>query len=208
MISEECKKRSYPSLEHFKSLYYDRIFKIKRMYSLENWYSNVSFSTYYIKYTEDVLASGNVHSSDNIGDYITVVKTQDKNYININSYIGCENNGNITEANGIEVIVDKINMYMDYTYVTLKVKNNTGKTICIDSKQKLDTMYLQDTNGVTYTAFLNENAVEEFRVSRNMEITVEIKFNKMYNPSSREINKLVLGDIVLNYDEFSRENVA
>ena len=65
-------------------------------------------------------------------------------------------------------------------------------------------MYLQDTNGVTYTAFLNENAVEEFRVSRNMEITVEIKFNKMYNPSSREINKLVLGDIVLNYDEFSR----
>lgn len=76
MISPDAKIRIYPSLERFKTVYYDRIFKIKRMYTLENWYDTRAFSTYYIKYTEDVLASGNVNSSNNIGDYITVVKNR------------------------------------------------------------------------------------------------------------------------------------
>lgn len=76
MLSLEAKTRIYPSLERFKIVYYDRIFKIKRMYTLENWYDTRTFSTYYIKYTEDVLASGNVNSSNNIGDYITIVRNR------------------------------------------------------------------------------------------------------------------------------------
>jgi len=91
---------------------------------------------------------------------------------------------------------------MDYTILTIKVKNNTQNTICLDTKQSLDTMYLYDTNGVRYSALLNENSIEELTASKNMEITVNIKFNKMYNPNAREISGLVLRDLVINYDKF------
>lgn len=57
MLTDECKTRVYPSLERFKTGYYDRIFKINRMYTLENWYTSGNLDTYYIRYTEDVLAS-------------------------------------------------------------------------------------------------------------------------------------------------------
>ena len=40
MLSEECKQEVYPSLEHFKTVYIDRIFYINRMYTLENWHSS------------------------------------------------------------------------------------------------------------------------------------------------------------------------
>ena len=91
---------------------------------------------------------------------------------------------------------------MDYTVLTLKVKNNTQNAICIDTKDKIDTMYLYDTNGIKYTAFLNEKAVEEFIARRNMEISIDIKFNKRYNPESRELNGLKLKDVVLNYENY------
>lgn len=202
MLTDECKIRSYPSLERFKTLYYDRIFKINRMYTLENWYVSGNLATYYIKYTEDVLASGNVNSMDNRGDYITVTRLADTNSLNISSYIGSKNINKFQTKNGVTIEIEKMHMYMDYTILSLKVKNTNKDIISIDTKEKLDTMYLYDTNGVRYSSFLNENAEEELIFRRNMEMTVEIKFNKMYNPTSREISGLALKDVVLNYENY------
>lgn len=102
--------------------------------------------------------------------------------------------------------MQKMHLYMDYTILTIKVKNNTQNTICLDAKQGIDTMYLYDDNRVRYSAFLNENSVEELTASRNMEITVNIKFNKMYNPSAREITGLVIKELVTNYDKVVQES--
>lgn len=205
MLTDECKAQIYPSLERFKTMYYDKIFKINRMYTLENWYVSGNLATYYIKYTEDVLASGNVNSQDNRGDYITVTSLADTNCLNISSYVGSKNINKLSEKNGVTIEVGKMYMYMDYTIVELKVKNTNKETICIDTKESLDTMYIYDTNGVRYRALLNENAEEELIFRRNMEMTVEIKFNKMYNPTSREISGLVLKDVVLNYENYKEE---
>lgn len=57
MLTDECKEVLYPSLERFKKGYVDRIFYITRLYGLENWYSTSKYDTYYVKYTENVLAS-------------------------------------------------------------------------------------------------------------------------------------------------------
>lgn len=189
MLTNECKERIYPSLERFKTVYYDRIFKINRMYTLENWYTSGKLATYYIKYTEDVLASGNVNSKDNMGDYITVTSLADTNCLNISSYVGSKNINKTETKNGVTITVGKMYMYMDYTILTLKVKNTNKETICIDTKESLDTMYMYDTNGVRYSSFLNENALEELTFRTNMELSTEVKFNKMYNPTSREISR-------------------
>lgn len=202
MLTDECKAQVYPSLERFKTLYYDRIFKINRMYTLENWYVSGNLATYYIKYTEDVLASGNVNSMDNRGDYITVTRLENTNCLNISSYVGSKNINKFQTKNGVTIEIEKMYMYMDYTILSLKVKNTNKDIISIDTKESLDTMYLYDTNGVRYSSFLNENAEEELTFRRNMEMTVEIKFNKMYNPTSREISGLALKDVVLNYENY------
>lgn len=57
MLSEDCKKLIYSDIEKFKINYIDRIFYIYRLYTLENWFETLSLKTYYIKYTEDILAS-------------------------------------------------------------------------------------------------------------------------------------------------------
>ena len=202
MLTKDCKTRIYPSLEYFKTVYYDRIFTQKRMYTLENWYSTRNFTTYYIRYTEDILSSGKLSTESNQGDYITVVNQGYKKELNISSYVGVEDVNRVKTVNGVTITVNKIHYYMDYTVLTLKVKNNTQNAICIDTKDKIDTMYLYDTNGIKYTAFLNEKAVEEFIARRNMEISIDIKFNKRYNPESRELNGLKLKDVVLNYENY------
>lgn len=57
MLSEDCKKLVYSDIEKFKTNYIDRIFYIYRLYTLENWFETNELKTYYIKYTEDILAS-------------------------------------------------------------------------------------------------------------------------------------------------------
>lgn len=186
MLSNDCKRILFPSLEHFKSSYIDRIFKINRMYTLENWYSSGSFNTYYIKYTEDILASGNVESNNNTSDYITVTG---ENKINIGSFVGSKEVNRETKQNGITVTVHKIHYYMDNTILEFKVKNQTKNTICLDTKKESDTTYLYDTNYTRYTAFLNEISEEEMQIPRNMERTISIKFDKIYNPENRVLKR-------------------
>lgn len=57
MLSEDCRKLVYSDIEKFKTNYIDRIFYIYRMYSIQNWFETNYLKTYYIKYTEDILAS-------------------------------------------------------------------------------------------------------------------------------------------------------
>lgn len=80
MLSDECRERIYTSKERFNSLYIDRIFSIYRMYTLENWFDTNDYTTYYIKYTEDVMASGDLNSTNNMSDYITVTKERKAKY--------------------------------------------------------------------------------------------------------------------------------
>jgi len=55
---------------------------------------------------------------------------------------------------------------------------------------------------------LNEKSVEEFTIRRNMGVNIDIKFNKIYNPESRDLDGLKLKDIVLNYENYISNNEA
>jgi len=179
-----------------------RIFYINRLYSLENWYSTVSHDTYYVKYTEDVLATGTTNSKDNLSDYITVEKGSNGNLLNINGFARCQIAGRSKTSNGVTIRVNKLYEYMDYTIANITVTNNSKNTICIDSREDIDKTYLYDTNNVTYTAFLNENTDEELVVRSGIETNVNIKLNKLYNPTSRTIIGMEFKDVVLNYDSY------
>ena len=202
MLSEECKQELYPSLERFKSVYIDRIFTIKRLYTLENWYSSRDYDTYFVRYSEDVLATGNVNSSDNMSDYITVDRSKNKNYLNISEFVGYEDIGKSKTLNGVTITINKLYMYMDYTILDITVVNSTGSTISIDTKEKKQTMYLYDGRSIKYEALLNENGEKTLQVISKAKNNIRIKFSKMYNPDSRIIAGIKFEDIVLNYENY------
>lgn len=206
MLSDECKSLLYPTLETFQENYYKRIFYMYRMYNLENWYSNVNMVTYYIKYTEDVLATGNTESKDNKADYITVVNKDGKYCINISSFVGRETLGRNKTENGVTLTVNWVDSYIDFTIVNMSITNSTDKVICLDTKEDNESMYLYDINGVKYSSFLNENATEQLVIYRNINNSINVKFNKIYNPD-REVIGLIASDIVLNYEDY-KENRA
>lgn len=190
LISADCKALLYPTIESFKKDYIDRIFYMNRIYSLENWYTTSAYDTYYIKYTEDVLATGNTHSKDNYNEYITIVNYSNGKYINVDNYVGTQKVNMSKEENGIKVQVNKMHMYIDYTILDITVDNSTLNTVSIDTKKKLNTTFIYDVNDVRYTAFLNEIADIELEVKGKQKKNIEIKFNKRYNPESRDIIRI------------------
>ncbi len=204
MLTQDCKKLMYQNIDKFREEYVNKIFYINRMYTLENWYGTNEYSTYYIKYIEDILATGNVNSKDNIGDYITTTTIENKTYLNISSFIGSKNINKQEKKENITIDIGKMYMYMDYTILDIKVKNNTNRIISIDTKENVDTMYLYDENKVKYIALLNENSKEELEIRKGMEKNIKIKFNKMYNPEGRELRGIILEDIVTNYENYTQ----
>lgn len=137
-----------------------------------------------------------------MSDYITVTKIANENCLNINNYIGSSNVSKTIVNAGVSIKVSKIHMYKDNTVLEIIVRNNSKETIIIDTKEKVDNTYLYDTKGVKYIAFLNENSEEELKIRRNMETKIDIKFNKMYNPTSRELGGVIFKDVVLNYEKY------
>ena len=200
MLTDDCKTEIYPTVEEFKENYVDRIFYIYRMYILQNWYAKNAGITYYIKYTEDVLATGDANSTDS--DYITVVSTEYTNCLNINNFVGSVIENKVQTKEGVTIMVNKKYMYMDYTVLDIEVTNNTNKTICIDTKEEIDNTYIYDVEQVQYSALLNENAEEELKVRSGEKSNIYIKFNKRYSPDSRTLKGLRFKDVILNFDEY------
>ncbi len=201
MLTDECKSNIYPSLEYFNENYYQKVFYMQRMYKLENWYAESKLYTYYITYTEDVLATGNLNSVDNKSDYITVVRNKNENKLNISSYVGREMLGKTVSRDGVNITINFLDLYMDYTIANISMKNNTNSTICVDTKDNIQKTYLYGENDVKYTALLNETANEQLTVKKGMTNKLNIKFNKIYN-TEREIRGIIFSGIVLNYEEY------
>ena len=203
MLTSDCKEQMYPTVDIFKENYVDKIFYINRMYTLQNWYDRSVGKTYYIKYTEDVLATGNVNSNNNKSDYITVTNNAYTNCLNINSFVGGVVENKQQTKNGLTIKVNKKYMYMDYTIFNIQIENHTGKPVCSDTTENISDTYIYDIEQVRYTALLNENTLEELIVKNETTSSINIKFDKRYSPDSRTLKGLVFNEIITNYDKYT-----
>lgn len=86
LLTDDCKNELFPSLEVFKTNYYDKIFKTYKSYNMQNWVKN----TYKIELRENLIDTGGIPSKKYIRDFITIVPNGSESKININSFIGKE----------------------------------------------------------------------------------------------------------------------
>ena len=201
MLSEECKETMYPTLGDFTRNYYKRIFNINRIYTIENWFREGTTCTYYIKYMEDILSTGNVSSNNDRSDYITVI-VQDNTYkLNIGGYVRRNMSKQTATKNNVQIAINWVDMYIDYCILNITIINNTQNTICIDTKESAKTTFIYDENKTKYSSFLNEIAQEELIIKKSETKNLDIKFSQMYNPS-RGVSGIVFQDVVINYDNY------
>ena len=203
-ISNDCKEELYPNIDEFKNYYYAKIFNGKnRLYTIQNWIDD----TYMVRFTDDLLASGETISSSSYLDYITIVDENGQKKININKFVGKEKIEKYQEEDNIKIEVLNRKKYMDYEIYEIKVQNNTKGDILLDQLLMYnDKIYLKDNNDTRHMAVTNEIVKEDLYVSQGSSKKMEMKFDNPYI-TGRKIKTLCFSEIVLNYDKENKANI-
>ena len=201
LLTDECKELVYPSLDSFKTNYYNNMFggKIKN-YSFENWYDN----TYYITINEDILSTGKFNSDeDKLNDYVTIVGDK----LNINTYVGREKIDKEVTRNDIQMIVNTKDTFMNYEIYNITVKNNSSNTICITTADDSDDVYIQDENNVKYGVYNHEIIASKMIIPTGSSRNLSFKFYSSYI-STKKISRLVFKNLILdNSNNKKKENI-
>lgn len=197
LLTEECKEEMFPTVEDFNSIYYSNLFDSYKTHTIENWVGN----TYKINFTGDILSTGDLSSNKSKQDYITVVKEDGENKLNINSFIERKKIDKQVEVNKIIIKVEKVDVYMDSSVYTVCVKNNSYRTIMLDSFTNIDTMYIEDSKGVKYSAYTHEIAKEKLNLGVSQEKKIDIKYYSKFS-STKDITKMVFSNVISDYERY------
>lgn len=203
LLSQDCKDEMFQTVDRFNEFYFKNIFTEKRSYDLENWDSTGSMTTYRIKYQNDIMATGMINE-EFIEDYITVIEENDEKKLNINEFINKVDLEKEGQVDGLEASVTAKYYYYDYVEYDVTFKNTTQGEIIIDTKDNTESVYLEDERGVNYSWFGNEIANEDLILNEGENVSLRIKFNKLYN-QNRVDNKIKFTDVRINNEQKTLE---
>lgn len=193
LLTDNCKKQMYNTLEIFEQAYYNDIFKGEsKNCAVENWIDN----TYKVRITEDMLSTGKSNSGYSKQDYITVEKVNDEYKLNINRYIGNIQINKTTNYHDITMEVVSKNVYMEYEEYTIKVTNQTENTILLDRRLNPKSLALQDSKQVQYSSYSHELTEPMLTIPSGHTKEVTIKFYSSY-VSTKKIKAIIFSDLWL-----------
>ena len=199
LLSEDCKKELYPTIDRFKQKYYNKIFSEKKIYNSVLWISNGSKNTYRLEIMGDILATGKTETMP-IEEYYTTIYSDGEYKLNINSFVGKEEINISNEDEDITIGILNKKVYIDYEIYQIRVKNKTLNNIIFNSKETTDSIFVQDKNGVKHIAFLNEIADSQLELSPGYVATYNIRFNRQYKPTIKA-KKIVFDNIKVTQEE-------
>lgn len=198
-LSTDCKEELYPTIESFKTNYYNQVFsRGKKTALIENWISNI----FKVDYTNDILSSGVYNESENIQDYITVVDDNGDTKLNINNYIGKSEVNRRTTYMNIQIKVISKKIYMDYETYTFEIQNNSESSILLDDLKNIETMYIEDDSGNKYEAYTHELTNSMLNIPSGATREINIKYYNKYN-TNKTMKKVVFSKLILNNDWYS-----
>ncbi len=179
LLSEECKQEVFPTIDDFITLYYQVIFTNPKTYTLENWISGEN-TTYKVRFVNDALAMGGKKGEQTFEDYITIVYKNEVPYLNINKFVQKNEINREKELNGIKIIVQTENVYINNRTYDVTFQNTNKSNMILYSITRNNNWYLQDEAGKTYLANMAEITNDNFILETNTSIQVTINFMKIY----------------------------
>ena len=207
MLSSDCKEALYPDVTTFEQNYYNTIFTEKRICNLQAWINADDYTTYRVRFTDDIMSTGDYENSNKFQDYITIVKTSDdKEYLSINKYISKENFQNVkAETEELDIEVRSVEKYIDYVDYTFSVKNKSDKTILLDSTKNIaDTMYITTNSDRTRVSDYNNINILNFKVEPYNTEMIKIRYNKAAG-SDDEDKEIHFSNIIKDYDLYMQD---
>lgn len=204
-LSSNCKEIVFNNdINLFKTNYCNDIFTTAKTYELDLWMNVNNIYTYQIKYYEDnLLATGGQGMNSNMEDYVTIIKENDEDKLNINGFIKKVEINKSNRQDDVEIIVNNRIIYKNYERYDITIKNYTKNTIIINDGQNSEKIYLIDSNNVDYASFIHEIPLENLTLKSAYKKDIQIRFNKLYT-LYRNIEKIRFEDIILNYDEYQK----
>lgn len=197
LLTEECKEVMFPSIDDFYNIYYSKVFDTYKTHTIRNW----SGSTYQVKFSGDILSTGDLNNSVTNQDYITVVTKDGERKLNINGYIERIEVDKEVEVKKINIKVEKMDIYMNFVDCAFYVKNNSYRTILLDNFIDVDSMYIKDDSGVQYSAYTHELSKETLKLGVSQEKKINMKYYSKYS-STKDIDKIVFSKVVNDFERY------
>jgi len=198
MISENCKKAIFPTINDFKINYKDIIFQNSRIVKIEE--SMYGDDVFKVTYSNDILSSGGYIEGSVFQDYIRIIRENNKAKLNINKLMDSLNIEKQSVANSIYFKINNIKKYIDYEIYEFNITNNTDKTILLSNQESSDSVCIIDTNQVKYTSNIGAINLEKLIIKPQETVNLNITFNKIYN-TSRKSSVIRFSKITLNYED-------
>ena len=199
MLSKDCKENTYTTLEQFQNKYIKSRFNPDDVYEIKSWIKD----TYKISISKDLLATGDVNNNERKIEYITIVKENSEDKLNINSYIGQEEINKEAVQNNVKITAISKKIYMDYEIYDFTIENLSNKTIKIDSLETIGTMYLKDSNKNKYNAQINEILGSDLEIRPKHSFNISIKYSNKYLTGAK-IKSIVFENVILDYAEYKQ----
>lgn len=203
LLTEKCKKIEYPSIESFEKNYCHDL--EQKTYDFQSWSSTRDLYIYQVRYYNDMLSSGIDTTKRYLQDYITVQKIGEQYKLNINSFINSETIMKEYEKNQIKFKIHSVETYLDYEIYEIEVTNNRLKQIILDTREKDNSVYVKNNDGLNIEALLYENREDEFQVQPDETKKIRIKFNNTYN-GNKKIVAVGFSDIVIDKDLYANNS--
>lgn len=199
LLSDDCKKTLYPSINDFIDGYYSKNFGEKKSYSYQAW----SGDTYKIELRQDILSTGMYSDSAYVEDYYTL----NGNQLNINGYVKKKSVNKEIQRDNIKIRIVDINYFKDYSICNIQVFNKTEEEILLDTRDKNNTVYLVDKNKVQYNSYINELDETQLTVKKGEQKDIAIKFNCNYR-ENLVIQKISFNNIIMNYNRYQVNQIG
>lgn len=196
MVSKDCRYKKYPTIEDFTTKYVKTKFPKNHTYEIEPWIAN----TYRISISEDILATGNINNNSKHIEYITIIEENSENKLNIGNYVGQQTLKKEAIEKNVKIIAQNKEIYMDYEIYNFKIENNSDKIIKLDSLERTNTIFLEDSDGYKYSAYSNEILEDELVVLSKAEQEISIKFSNSIS-SNKRIKKIIFSNFIFDYNE-------
>ena len=182
MISDDCKKVYFPTIDRFKE-YVDLVFNEKKIYYLQNYSNYNDIYIYRMRIMEDLMATG-LTGKDELYFYeekIALKEESGKITLSLRQLITIEDMDEIYEDSYVKIWVEQCNVFYEQENYKIKIKNKTSNTVVLADTQEKNEVLLQV--GTENREANNDNLNIVIYPDETKEYT--LKFTKFFDDESK-----------------------
>ena len=183
LITEDCRKKNYPTLEEFKA-YIDEVFEgKKKIYNIQSYSIVDNKYIFNIRILDDILANGTTDGYYYYEEKFVLIEENGEIKLSIAEYIGDEEQQIIVEDDNLKIeVVNKSIDYETETY-TLQITNKTDKYIVLSDNYEANEISLY-VNGMERNP--KNLQVAFVSIPPNAKRTQNLQFTKYYDETAKD----------------------